>query len=89
MNDDKYDALQGQVEALSLVLTSIITTLPAPSARAAHLHLQSSFEIHCENELAEREADLSRTLIREAMVESYLGLLAAASGERGLQSRGT
>jgi hypothetical protein len=80
MEDDKYDALQGQIEALSLVLTAIITTLPAPSARAAHVHLQSSFDIHCESEKEERRFDLSRTLIREAIVESYLKLLEAASG---------
>lgn len=76
--NDAYESLQGQVEALSLVLTSIITSMPGDQARIALGQLKSAFDRHCSSEHEDRRRDLTRTLTREALVESYLGLLEQA-----------
>lgn len=78
MADDQYDAVQGQLEAFNLILTSLIVSMSPVQARQSVAHLQAAFDIHCENEREERQADLTRVLIREAFVESYIGLLNAA-----------
>ena len=80
MNNDEYEALQGQLEAFNLVLTSLITSITPEHARRSVEHLQTSFEIHCENEREERRSDLTRVLVRESFVEAYVGLLNTACG---------
>lgn len=79
MNEDAFESLTGQVQALSMVLTDLITVMPPPAAAAAARNLHAAIDV--EREQDELSPALTQRAIasRDAIVGSYLGLLDARS----------
>lgn len=81
MNDEVFDAIQGQMHALSMVLITILSN--QDSTTAAHMATQLKL-----SQLEEKALDLANatqphiTHTRNALIDGYLELLRAVSDGR-------
>lgn len=81
--ESSNESLLGQVTAVTLTLSALIEALPAQVARQAQRDLHQELEVHrsmdLETDGPPTHPDTVRT--RDAVLEAFLGLLAArASG---------
>ena len=76
MTDVQFEILTGQIQAISMGLTAVMTSLSPGAARSAAAQLEVSMEI--ENESREK---VERLDICRQLVEAYVDLLKNRAGE--------
>lgn len=79
MNEETFESLTGQVQALSLVLTSIITAMPPHEAGAAERNLRATHDVEREQDDLQETISERAKASRDGIVGAYLGLLDARS----------
>ena len=78
MTQEEFDGLIGRTEALSAVLTTVISTLPALSAARAALELKIEQETQRQEDQAAGTPKATSD-VRNAILDSYVGLLSSVA----------
>ena len=76
MSDVQFEILTGQIQAISMGLVAVMTSLSPTAARSAAAQLQVSMEI--EDESCDK---VERLKICRQLVEAYVDLLKNRAGE--------
>lgn len=80
MEEDAINSLQGQVRALSLTLTAIITGLPKDIGERAAKNLQAALDVQREQESMGQPASAPSVIaVRGSLADAYFELLVARS----------
>lgn len=81
MENEQYDVLQGQLQALSMVISTILSNQDPLNAAQMAVHLKMS-QLEEQALDTENETPPRNSKIRDSLLESYLDLLSAAAKTR-------